>query len=177
MLPNSNNLEGFKVLSLTVSSVNQERAERICRSGTLTYGLLKKTASKTIPAFIFIDAATSLCDLVSSYCAYKQAVEKTKQLAARNDALKVELANLKSILELEEKRELDKRSLRSEKQIQKLKLNMKTLERIGDILESINSMLRYLREKKLGNRATIQSLEKHFFDTNISYLQTLVAVV
>lgn len=177
MLSNSNNLEGFKVLSLTVSSVNQERVERISRSGTLMYGLLKKTASKTIPAFIFIDAATSLCDLVSSYCAYKQAVEKTNQLEARNDALKVELANLRSILELEEKRELDKRSLRSEKQIQKLKLNMKTLERIGDILESINSMLRDLREKNLGDRPTIQSLEKQFFDTNIRYLQTLEAVV
>jgi hypothetical protein len=100
MPPEVSKLVGFKILSVFISSENYDRVKRVSRAGSRMYGLLRKTASKANPALAFVDAATSLIDLISSYCKYQRAVEKTKQLEIRNDALRKKIQNLKKILEV-----------------------------------------------------------------------------
>lgn len=177
MPPNPTRLAGFKVLSVFISSENYDRVERVYRTSSRMYGLLRKTAPKANPALAFVDAAASLIDLVSSYCKYQQAVEKTKQLEVRNDALRKEIENIKRILEIEESTELKKHSLQAEARIGQMTQNLETLKHIGGLLHEVSADLQYFRAQGVGSRDTHRKLEKQFFNTNILYLQIVESVV
>ena len=171
-------MHGFKVLLAYLSSENYERAERIYRTGSRMYGLLRKTAPKANLACAFVDAGMSLVDLVSSYCKYQQAVEKTKQLEIKIDAFRKEIENIKKILEMEEEEAIKERALESEVQFCRLKTEIQALRRIGNLLQdNIANLLQDFRARGIGSKETHRQLEKQFFDTTLRYLQLLESVV
>lgn len=154
----STRLIGFKVLSVFISSENYDRVERVYRTGSRMYGLLRKTSSSANPALAFVDAAESLIDLVSSYCKYQQARERTKQLEMRNDALRKEIANIKRVLEVEEVAALNRHGLEARARIGQMVQAVEALKRIGSLLHEVSANLRDFRLQGIGSRETHRRL-------------------
>lgn len=168
---------GFKVISAAASSRNFERIKRVGRAGQrLYFGLLRKTATGCPPAML-VDAAISLADAISSFCRMRKAMEITRQLEIRNDALRHEIENIKKMIELRERNELREAELDTDENVRCVRLKKENLLKFGEMLRMVSESLNFVRECDLSSSQSATALEKKFFDTMLLYLEAAESAI